>query len=270
METKNIWTFSYEFNCKLFNKQFTIVRSQLQIVNVGFTRGAFYKTAIPLNSYLLLQVFCYYIKKKSIKSTADAEPLESQLKSMRTTGTDTFHLDALVDTSILQFQIDLEIYKPIVIAFKILSSENLSLLPCIVKRCKIPLFAKIWKKQGKENSEKLSRKLTIDEVFENIWYGAEHDWFDLCQKLRSGDLTFTEFNKWFKTRDPGELRKELLLVDNGVKAKWVDERIYQVKNFDILRNCIYGAKVIIRVVNEFELKQENFIQIFDISKVVRY
>lgn len=206
----------------------------------------------------------------SITYKADTEPLKDQLKTVITDDINAVSLDTLVDTSILSQQRDLESYQPIIIAFKLLSPQNMQRVPDIVNCCQGSLFMKIWKKKGKEVNKNLSRMLTINEVFNCVWHQALRDWQILCKKFVSGDLTFTEFNKWFKTRDPDELRKELMFLDNHKNTQWIDERLFQVKNFDMLENCIYGAKVIIEVVKEFDLKEENFIQIFDISRVVRY
>ncbi|XP_076113430.1 E3 ubiquitin-protein ligase RNF213-like [Mytilus galloprovincialis] len=215
------------------------------------------------NTYEIVQEFTHLCSK----CKADTEPLKYQLKTVITGDINAVSLDTLVDTSILHQQRDLESYQPIIIAFKLLSPQNMQVVPDIVNCCQGSLFMKIWKKKGKEMKKNLGRKLSINEVFNYVWHQTLLDWKILCKKFVSGDLTFTEFNKWFKTRDPDELRKELMFLDSHRNTQWIDERLYQIKNFEILENCIYGAKVIIEVINEFDLKEKHFSQIFDISRV---
>lgn len=175
-------------------------------------------------------------------------------------------LNKLVKTELLENLKDPENYKPMVTVFG-LHQDELDILPKIIEHCKGLLFIKIWEKKGTELQKKLERDVKIDEVFENVWQPALEQWRTLSKKLRSGDMHFSEFDKWFETKDRSNLKKEFLLFDNDGDDSWIKERLDQIERHGNIRNYLYGAKAIMEVVDAFNLKG-NFDQIKDIIKLV--
>ncbi|XP_052062680.1 E3 ubiquitin-protein ligase rnf213-alpha-like isoform X2 [Mytilus californianus] len=199
----------------------------------------------------------------SIHCKADTTILQTKLKD--------FHepvmtsLKKLVKTELLENLKDPENYKPMVTVFG-LCQEELNILPKILEHCKGLLFIKIWEKKGTDLKKQLGRDVHMDEVFEKVWKPALEQWRSLSKKLRSGNMLFTEFDKWFTTKDRSTLKKEFLLFDNNKNVSWIEERLDQIERHGNIRNYLYGAKAIMEVVNAFNLKGD-FSQIKDIIKL---
>ena len=177
-------------------------------------------------------------------------------------------LNQLVKTMPLEDLKDIELYKPTVTVFE-LCVEELEILPKILELCKGVFFMKIWEKKGIEAEKQNGKQIQVTEIFEKVWKPAFEQWTNLSEKLRMGNMLFSEFEKWFKTssRDETGLRAEFLLLDNEGNTKWVDERLDQIKKYSDLKSCAYGAQAIMTVVNTFELKGD-FSQIQEIVKLV--
>lgn len=181
-------------------------------------------------------------------------------------------LSQLVKTVILEdLKNDIEHYRPIVTVFE-LSSEDLAILPKIPAYCKGFLFLKIWEKKGIELERKNGKLLPLNEVFFKVWQPSLELWQNLCIQLKTGDMLFSEFEKWFREigGNNAELKKEFLHIEsfeNVANANWIKERLFQIDKHRDLKSCLYGAEAIMEVVTVYELKG-NFTQIQDIIGLV--
>lgn len=200
---------------------------------------------------------------------ADAALLETKLKEF--SNTDIISLNALVQTRILEHLKGVEHYKPVVIVFE-LSSEELEIVPKILTCCKGYLFLKIWEKKGLELEKKTGKLLPVNEIFEKVWQPAFELWRNLCNQLKTGDMLFSDFEKWFKeiAGNTNSLRKEFLYIEsieNVENTNWIKDRLFQIEKHRDLKSCLYGAEAIMEVVTVYELKG-NFTQIQDIIGLV--
>ncbi|CAG2252472.1 RNF213 [Mytilus edulis] len=165
----------------------------------------------------------------SIHCKADTASLLTKLQVFQKP--DMISLNKLVKTELLENLKDPENYKPMVTVFG-LHQDELDILPKIIEHCK-----------------------------------ALEQWRTLSKKLRSGDMHFSEFDKWFKTKDRSTLKKEFfVLFDNDGDDSWIKERLDQIERHGNIRNYLYGAKAIMEVVDAFNLKGD-FNQIKDIIKL---
>jgi hypothetical protein len=89
----------------------------------------------------------------------------------------------------------------------------------------------------------------------------------LCEKLKTGNLLFSEFEKFFKTADFDILREELIRLSRGGDTSWIDKRLDQLQKYRNLRSCSFGANAIMEVVKEYDL-QGDFSQIIEIIELV--
>ncbi|XP_063441660.1 E3 ubiquitin-protein ligase rnf213-alpha-like [Mytilus trossulus] len=201
----------------------------------------------------------------SIHCKADTASLLTKLQVFQEP--DMISLNKLVTTRLLENLKDPENYEPMVTVFG-LRQDELDILPKIIEHCKGLLFIKIWEKKGTELQKKLERDVKINEVFDKVWQPALEQWRTLSKKLRSGDMHFSEFDKWFETKDRSTLKKEFLLFGNDRDNSWIDERLDQIERHGNIRNYLYGARAIMEVVNAFDLKGD-FNQIKDIIKLTR-
>lgn len=198
---------------------------------------------------------------------ADTALLETKLKIFsKPDKSDKVSLNKLVKTVTLENLKDPENYRPVVKVFE-LCNEELEILPKIIELCKGLLFLKIWEKKGIELQKQLGRNVQMNEIFEKVWQPALEQWKTLSKKLKTGEMFFTEFEKWFRTKDSSTLKKEFRLLDNEGDTSWIEERLYQIQQHGTIRSCVHGAKAIMEVVNAFDLKGD-FSQIQEIIKLV--
>ncbi|VDI83612.1 Hypothetical predicted protein, partial [Mytilus galloprovincialis] len=154
-------------------------------------------------------------------------------------------LNKLVKTPLLENIKNPETYQPIVTVFE-LCPEELNILPKILECCKGLLFMKIWEKKGIEQQKQLGRNVHINEVFEKVWQPALEQWKTLSKNLKTGDMFFTDFEKWFKTKDSSTLEKEFRLLDNEGDTSWIKERLYQIEQHGTIRSCTGGEDTVMK------------------------
>ena len=160
-----------------------------------------------------------------------------------------------------------ENYKPIIIAFG-LDEDVLETIPYILQCSQGILFTTLWDKKGNEVAKQKQKELDMDEILEEVWAPTYQFWNDLCKRLKSGDLKFSEFEKYFsRTANMETLRVELERLSGDGDKQWVDVRLDQLRKYRSLRNCLFGAEVIMDVVKEYELKG-NFTQIGNVLSLV--
>ena len=100
-----------------------------------------------------------------------------------------------------------------------------------------------------------------------VWEPVANQWKTICQKLRRGDILFSEFENFFGKTELENLRNELILLERNGDTRWVDERLDQIEKYRNLRSCAFGAEAILEVVEAFELKGD-FNQIKEIQQYV--
>jgi len=66
-----------------------------------------------------------------------------------------------------------------------------------------------------------------------------------------------------------EMKLEFFLMSRDRNAKWIHERLTQIRQYRELQGCVAGAKAILKVVQNYELKGD-FGPIKRITDVVRY
>lgn len=128
-------------------------------------------------------------------------------------------------------------------------------------------FTKLLNSRGQHLEKDKRMKLSVDEIFAEVWEPAKKQWIGHCLKLKIGDLFFSDFQKLFQTDNLEKLRSELKKHNKEEKSDWIDQRINQFKQYKTICNCLDGAKAIMKVVRAYNLKG-NFTQIQDIMKLV--
>lgn len=116
------------------------------------------------------------------------------------------------------------------------------------------LFLNIWIKQGQKEVAKKNGPLTVNEVIENVWQNAHQSWVSLGRKITSGDITFKEFQQHFKYIPNDNLEQQLRDISVSNNKDWIKERLRQFNQYIILDQSVYGANVILKFAQEYELK----------------
>ena len=96
--------------------------------------------------------------------------------------------------------------------------------------------------------------LTPEEVMDDVFEAAEASWLELGEKVKSGDILFKEFNRHFKRMDRNVVERELSMLSPTQDTTWIPERLEQFEQFQILEQCVTGAKIIMEVVEGYQLK----------------
>lgn len=116
------------------------------------------------------------------------------------------------------------------------------------------LFLNMWIKQGQLEEAKKQGPLTFDEVMENVWQNLHQNWTNLGRKIALGDITFKEFQQHFKNIPNDNLEEQLKHLSMTSKKDWIKERLRQFNQYRVLEQCVYGANVILKVVQEYKLE----------------
>lgn len=116
------------------------------------------------------------------------------------------------------------------------------------------LFLNLWIKQGQKEVAMKQGPLTINEVIENVWQKVYKHWTSLVREIAFGDITFKEFQQHFKNIPNDKLEEQLLHLSMTSSNHWIKERLRQFNQYKILEQCVYGANVILKVVQEYKLE----------------
>lgn len=189
--------------------------------------------------------------------------MEEKLKALE--NVDKYDLNMIVKTISLEERKQIKDYRPTVSVFEF-SDEELEILPLINDHCQSLLFMKLWEKRGTELSGQ--KVLSVKEVLDEVWLPTSEQWNDLCRRLESGNMMFSEFERFFKNTNIDNLKREFQLIAKEGNGEWIQERLVQVEKFRNLIACRFGAEAILEVVNEFELEGD-FSQIEDVLELVR-
>lgn len=95
-------------------------------------------------------------------------------------------------------------------------------------------------------------------------------WEKLCNDLKSGDITFLEFENHFSQIKNKKIKRELNFIAEsfcGLDNEWIVQRPVQYQQYKVLKECLDVAKVIIEFARQFELN-EKFEQVQEIIKLV--
>lgn len=112
----------------------------------------------------------------------------------------------------------------------------------------------MWIKQGQSEEAKKQGPLTLDEVMENVWQNVHQNWTNLGRKIAVGDITFEEFQQHFKNIPNDNLEEQLKNLSITSNKDWIKERLRQFNQYRVLEQCVYGANVILKVVQEYKLE----------------
>lgn len=158
-------------------------------------------------------------------------------------------------------------HEPIITAFGF-SKEQMRELKNIIDYTKGGSFVNLLTKHGKNLEKSKNRKLSVNEVLTDVWEPAKKQWQNLYTKLKKGEMLFSEFEKNYLTQDLDELRVELSQFNKTpTNISWIDERIYQFKQYKTICACSEGAKAILNLVAEYNMKG-SFRQIKEIDCLV--
>ena len=201
--------------------------------------------------------------------SADTEVLEKKLQSYHRIG--KFSLSELVKTLRSDSVGEVKDYRPTVIAFE-LNQKNLEILPRIIEHAQGYLFRKIWEKKGEELHKSSEKLLPMNDVIPKVWIPVLKQWTHLCKQLISGDILFSEVEKWFKgiSSNEADLKKEFSLIQSLIEdspTDWIEERLSQIVKHRKLKECLYGAGAIVDVVETYNMEGD-FSQIQDIFKMI--
>lgn len=116
------------------------------------------------------------------------------------------------------------------------------------------LFLNLWIRQGQKEVAKKQGPLTINEVMENVWQKVYKHWTSLVREIASGDITFKEFQQHFKNIPNDNLEEQLKNLSITSNKDWIKERLRQFNQYRVLEQCVYGANVILKVVQEYKLE----------------
>ena len=166
---------------------------------------------------------------------------------------------------------DIKKYQPKVIALEV-DRYILDNLPEMIRCTKGNIFIIIWDKFATEFHKTIVRPLEIDELIEHVWKPTFKEWWHLHNRLKTGEILFSEFERICGRFDEKTLKTEFLRlegVESDNKIPWIQERIDQMNKYRNLQNYLDGASVIMEVVEEFELEGD-FKAIKQILKLVRF
>lgn len=116
------------------------------------------------------------------------------------------------------------------------------------------LFLNMWIKQGQSEEAKKQRPLTLDEVMENVWQRVYQNWTSLRTQIALGDITFNEFQQHVKNIPNGNLEEQLMHLSMTNNKDWIKGRLKQFNQYRILEQCVHGANVILKLVQEYNLE----------------
>ena len=196
--------------------------------------------------------------------TGDTRNIDARIKDFAKL--EDVSLNMLCKPALVDNVTNAERYRPVVLAFG-LGQEVLDILPKILECSNGVLFMKLWEKRGNEMAKQKGRNLVMEEILTELWEPTYTFWCALCEKLKTGNLLFSEFEKFFKTADFDILREELIRLSRGGDTSWIDKRLDQLQKYRNLRSCSFGANAIMEVVKEYDL-QGDFSQIIEIIELV--
>lgn len=151
-----------------------------------------------------------------------------------------------------------------------LDAHAMSLIPLILQYVRAHSFNLVWTKTGNDLRKKKNHKLKITEILTEVWKQSYNTWIELCEKLKAGDLLFTEFEEYFDNKDVanGEnLKKELCNFSRRDDTSWIQERFNQFQNHKLIFSCLEGARAIMAIVEKYHLNGD-FSHILEIINIV--
>ncbi|KAL4233165.1 hypothetical protein ACF0H5_007850 [Mactra antiquata] len=124
-------------------------------------------------------------------------------------------------------------------------------------------FMKLWKQQCNTNGYDVK---CLDDVVEKLWRTVKKRLTSICDQIQSGCVKFNVFEQIIGKvyrMDYESMEKELRILE--IPSKVISKRIDQLMKYRQLSACVNGAIVILKFVEEYELKGD-FQQIKVIAK----
>lgn len=109
-------------------------------------------------------------------------------------------------------------------------------------------------KQGQKEEAKKQEPLTLVEVIENVWQNSYKKWKSLEEKLVSGEISFKEFWNYFQSISHDDLEQQLEFLSTNTNKDWIKERLRQFYQYRSLKQCVNGAKTILKAVDAYNLQ----------------
>lgn len=163
--------------------------------------------------------------------------------------------------------VKLENYCPKVTAFGLNTHHMLSMKELKYYTVDGDSFTQLLDKKGQIMEKKKGSKLSVDEVFKEVWEPTKKFWTELCAELEEGEIYLSKFKRHFQTDNIVRLKQELKKHSGGNFIDWIDHRIHQFEQYRTICNCSKGAEAIMKVVNVYGLKG-NFNQIKETLQLV--
>ncbi|VDI45897.1 Hypothetical predicted protein, partial [Mytilus galloprovincialis] len=168
-----------------------------------------------------------------------------------------------------QGQINITAYEPTIVAFEI-PETLLGVLPLLISCYDSLLFKKIWKKTGSMLLTNKNRRLTIEEVFSEIWKPSYEQWKLLQEKLIKGRIQLSEYDEFFQNTQIEELRRECnLLGEKNGNTDWIEQRLAELEQYKFILRCSSAANLIHEIVTVYGITG-NFKDIQNILELVKH
>ncbi|XP_021363650.1 E3 ubiquitin-protein ligase rnf213-alpha-like, partial [Mizuhopecten yessoensis] len=198
-----------------------------------------------LNAYGLVTVLIDMCSRFGVKR----EALERRYRSLQ--NLDDVQMVQLCKPGVLDDMMHPNEYQPVVTAFE-LSPEELDLIPQMKHCFNSTVFTTKWDSTGQKVARQREEMLSIAETFEHVWQPSIVWWTSVKTKLKEGSMTFQEFSKLFGNMDSPTLEREFSLMDEN--GPWIKERTDEIQLYRNLAKCVEGAKIILQVVDKYDLK----------------
>lgn len=89
-----------------------------------------------------------------------------------------------------------------------------------------------------------------EDLAQNVLKSAKSIWDELCNKMKTGNISICEIEKYrFNKFSDEELYKELVAMNRGGKEDWIKERITQLQRFRMFTKTVTVAKLFLDVQN---------------------
>lgn len=144
-------------------------------------------------------------------------------------------------------------HEPTVTAFGF-DKTQMAVLRNITELTKGSSFFQLLSNEGKNMESSKGRKIHLEEFFTDVWGPTKTLWHKLYQKLREGELLFSEFERYYLTEDMVKLHEELTGVSQSyTDTSWINVRFRQFKEYKHICECSRGAHVILKLVEAYKL-----------------
>ncbi|XP_062600315.1 E3 ubiquitin-protein ligase rnf213-alpha-like [Saccostrea cucullata] len=143
-------------------------------------------------------------------------------------------------------------YIPVIVGEETIQGM-LDIIPTFQRLSENTVFLQILTdEESKEIKDEFSNK-TCELIIKNVWQNAESKWKRLCNEMKSGNIKFKTFEKYFKGMNTEEVRTVLKMMSDK-DVGWIDQRINQYRDLKLMTQCSKAAILILKIVQEYDLK----------------